>query len=279
MSLNDEYRMALSDIVQDQKLPGRLGRTVLASRFGFLLAVDEVWARENLLPLFDPDSDDFQVAWHGFLTWGNLNPTVADAMADLFLKAVERIDSDLSSERERFIEYYTSMLAYFAEDPIDKWIPALFQCGGQETKECFALAVESHLRNMDETRQREWWQRWLKPYWNNRLQGVPADLEADEVKHMLGWLPHLTAVFPEAVDLAVQMPPIPLQSYGVVHELEEGDLWQSHPEGVAKLLVYWGECDLQEEAWFSGLPLIDKLLESDISPELKQKLEELKVQL
>ena len=279
MSLNDEYRMALSDIVQDQKLPGRLGRTVLASRFGFLLAVDEVWARENLLPLFDPDSDDFQAAWHGFLTWGNLNPTVADAMADLFLKAVERIDSDLSSERERFIEYYTSMLAYFAEDPIEKWIPALFQCGGQETKECFALAVESHLRNMDETRQREWWQRWLKPYWNNRLQGVPADLEADEVKHMLGWLPHLTAVFPEAVDLAVQMPPIPLQSYGVVHELEEGDLWQSHPEGIAKLLVYWGECDLQEEAWFSGLPLIDKLLESDISPELKQKLEELKVQL
>ena len=56
------------------------------------------------MPLFDTDSDDFQAAWHGFLTWGNLNPTVADAMADLFLKAVERIDSDLSSERERFIE-------------------------------------------------------------------------------------------------------------------------------------------------------------------------------
>lgn len=279
--LNDEYNVALSYIVQDQHLLGRLGRTVLASQFEFLLAVDEAWTRENVLPLFDTDSDDFQAAWHGFLIWGILNPAVADAMADLFLKAVERIDDNLSSKRDRFIKYYISMLAYFAEDPIGQWIPAFFQCRSQEAKNHFAEEVGYCLRDLDEAAQREWWQRWLKQYWEHRLQGVPAGavLEDDEVKYMLDWLPHLTAVFSEAVDLAVQMPPVPLQDYWVIHELEEGDLWRSHPEEVAKLLVHWVKCDLQEEAWFSGAKLINKLLQLDISPELKQQLKELKVQL
>ena len=280
-TLNDEYNVALLYIVQDQHLPGRLGRTVLASRFEFLLAVDEVWTRENVLPLFDTGSDDFQAAWHGFLMWGTLNPAVADAMAGLFLKAVERIDDNLSSKRDRFIKYYISMLAYFAEDPIGQWIPAFFQCRSQEAKNHFAEEVGYCLGDLDEAVQREWWQRWLKQYWEHRLQGVPAGavLEAGEIKYMLGWLPRLTAVFSEAVDLAVQMPPIPLQDYWVIHKLGEGDLWRSHPEGVAKLLVHWGKYDLQEEAWFSGAQLIEKLLQSDISPELKQRLEELKVQL
>ena len=280
-ALSDDYRMTLSDILQDQHPPGRSGRTVLAGNFAFLLAVDGVWTQENLLPLFEPDSDDFQAAWDGFLTRGNLNPDVADAMADLFLKAVERIDSDLSGQRGQFIKYYISMFTHFVEDPIDKWIPALFRYGSQEDKNLFAVEVGYRLKDLDETAQREWWQRWLKQYWENRLQSVPAGavLEDGEVEYMIGWLPRLTAVFPEAVDLAVQMPPIPLQNYGVIHELEEGDLWQSHPEEVAKLLVYWGKCDLQEEAWFSGVQLIDKLLESNISLELKQELKELKVQL
>ena len=174
IALSDEYRIILSDVLQDQHLPGRLGRTILASRIDIFLAVDEAWARETLLPLFALDSDDFQAAWNGFLSWGNLNPTVADAMADLFLKAVERIDSDLSSQRDQFIKYYISMLAYFAKDPIDKWIPAFFRYGSQEDKHCFASEVGYRLWDMDEVTQREWWRRWLRQYWANRLQSVPV---------------------------------------------------------------------------------------------------------
>ena len=280
-ALSGEYNMALSDIVQDHHLPGRLGRTVLASQFESLLTVDEAWTRENVLPLFDPDSDDFQAAWHGFLSGENLNPTVADAMADLFLKAVERIDSDLSSQRNQFIKYYISMLAYFAEDPINKWIPALFRYGSQEDKHCFASEVGYRLRDMDEAIQREWWRRWLKQYWENRLQSVPvgAVLKAGEVEHMIGWLPHLTAVFPEAVDLAIRMPKIPLKSSYFLYKLNEGDLWQRYPEVVAKLSIYLGKCDLPSHTGHLVRKLIDTILKLDISSGLKQELEELKIQL
>lgn len=279
--LSDEYRTALSYILQDRKLPGRLGRTILASQVAFLLTVDEAWTQKNVLPLFDPDSDSFQAVWNGFLDWGRLNPAVAEAMADLFLKAVERLDSDLSGQCDRFIKYYISMLASFAENPIGRWIPKFFQGRSQEAKNHFALEVGYCLRDLDEAAQREWWEHWLKQYWGNRLQSVPAGavLEAGEVEHMLGWLPHLTAVFPEAVGLAVQMPSIPLQNYNLIHELERHDLWQKYPEDVAKLLIHWGKCDLREDVWYSGAQLIDKLFQSDISQKLKQKLEELRVRL
>ncbi len=277
--LSDEYRTVLSDIVQDRGLSGRLGRTVLAGNVAFLLAVDEVWTKKNLLPLFEPDSDDFQSAWDGFLIRGRLSPAVADAMADLSLKAVARLYSDLCGQRNQFIKHYTSMIAYFVEDPFEKWIPTLLQDSSQETKDCFAWVIGNYLRDLDEEAQRRWWQRWLRRYWENRLQGVPSALEDSEVEHMLDWLPRLTTIFPEAVDLAVQMPSIPLQNYHVIHELTEKELWQSHPEEVAKLLVHWGECDLRRDFWFSGIELIDKLLQTNISPEIEQKLEELKVQL
>lgn len=280
-TLNNEYRQILSDIVQNQKLPGKLGRTILAGHFAFLLSIDEAWTRENLLPLFAPANDNFQVVWDGFLAWGRLNPAVAEVMADYFPKAIERIDSDLSHQRRRFIKYYTDMLVHFAEeDPFDKWIPGLFQSGSQEAGQEFALNMNGHLRNRDEAAQQELWQRWLKQYWECRLQGVPAVLELGEMKNMLNWLPHLTAVFPEAVNLAVQMQipqDISLRNWGMmIYKINQSDLWQNYPEEVAQLVIYLFECNLR---YVKLKELIDKLLQLNISPKRKQELKEIEVQL
>ena len=282
-ALSDEYRLVLSDIVQDQKLPGKLGRTILASHFAFLLAVDETWTRENLLPLFSSDNSDFQAAWDGFLVWGRLSPAVAEVMDNLFLKAIERIDSDLSDKRDQFIKYYTDMLTHFVEDPIDQWIPKLFQYGGQEARRNFALNLGYHLQNMDEAAQQELWQRWLKQYWEKRLQCVPEILEPGEIENMLNWLPHLTAVFSEAVDLAVkmQMPlDISLQHCRVINEINKSNMSQRYPDEVSNLLIYLSKYNLRDSIWFSKREeLIDQLLQQNISPERKHELEEIKAQL
>ena len=174
------------------------------------------------------------------------------------------------------------MIAYFAEDPICKWIPRIFQYSSQETKDCFALEVYRRLENMAEPEQGKWWGRWLRSYWKNRVQGVPSAFESREVQYMLDWLPHLRAVFPEAVDLAVQMPPVPLQHSWVISELvvsEENGLLVSYPEPIAKLLVYLWKCNLSRSHWDSSHRLIDSLLQSDISLELKKELEDIKIQL
>ena len=192
------------------------------------------------------------------------------------------------------------MFEYLDENPLDRWIPKFFQYASQEqpseteesmlfprnvqeTKDYFAVEVGRRLQRMSEAEQQEWWQRWLKRYWKNRLQGVPAGaLEPSETAQMLDWLPHLISVFPEVVDLAVQMPQGSLQDSWIIADLNAGDensLWQKHPEPVAKLLIYLWKCDLPEYSWDSVQQLIDKLLPLDISPEHRRELQEIRIQL
>ena len=298
--LSEEYRLALLDIVGDRSLSGKLGRTILTSEFAFLLAVDEAWTQEYILPLFGLDNEDFQAAWDGFLTRGRLNPIVAEVMESLFFKAVERINGELFNQRDQFIKYYIYMFEYLDENPLDRWIPKFFQYASQErpseteepmlfppnvqkTKDCFAVEVGRRLQHMDKVEQQQWWQRWLKRYWENRLQGVPSgELEVGEVAQMLNWLPHLTSLFPQAVDLAVRMPKGSLQNCWVIDEFSinhENDVWQRHPESVAKLLIYLWECDLPRSSWYSARDLINQLLLLNISQESRQGLYEIRIQL
>ena len=276
----NEYRRTLTGIVQDQSLPGRLGRMILASQFGDLLDFDKIWTQKNLLPLFAPDSDDFYAAWTGFLSRKDLNPAVTEVMADPLLNAVERINSDYFNQRDLFIEYYIYILTSVVEDPIDKWIPQFFRSASQETKDCFAAKVGFCLQNMTETERQEWWERWLKRYWKNRLQGVPAgEPESGEIAHMLNWLRHLTVVFSEAAGFAIQMPAAALRNCWIIQDLNESNLWQQYPELVADLLIYVWKCDPTYTRSSRSHKLIDKLLPLDLSPERKRELEAIKIQL
>ena len=280
-TLNSEYHRALSNIVRDTTLPGRLGRSILAGQFAFLLAVDDAWTREYLLPLFNPNGNvaDFQAIWDGFLTWGRLNPAVAEVLEDAFLKSVQHLESSLARRRERFVEYYTSMLCFHATDPLNTWIPYLFQYGNNDDRQHFASNMERHLGGMDEVRQKELWQRWLKRYWEDRVQGVPSTLEAGEIEYMLYWLPHLKLVFPDAVDIATRMPKIPLQHSMVIHGLKDNEIVKMYPESVVKLLLYLEESSPSAFFWFGSRDIIKQLISSGLPPALETKLKELDAKL
>ena len=214
-----------------------------------------------------------------FLTLGRLTPSVAELLGEAFLEAVQYINSDLSDRRDKFIEAYVTMIGYYITDSIEKWILEFFVHSDAKGRHIFASKVDNHLYRMDEARQQNYWQRWLKCYWQNRLDGIPKPLESDEIKGMLEWLPHLTGVFSEAVDLAIQMPKIQWNAGGMLYGLEKGDLPNTHPEAMARLVIYLGQSDLPSYAWYKGQELIDKLLQSNLSSELKQELKELAAKL
>ena len=291
--LDGDYLAALSKIVEDRKIAGRLGKSVLADSFASLLEIDETWTKENLLPLFfrknHSDADDYNAIWDGFLLRRRLTPSVAELLSEAFLEAVQHIKRDSSEQnrRDKFITCYTIMLAYFALDSSEKWISEFFTHSDAEDQHTFADEIDHRLHHMNETQQQEQWNRWLKPYWQNRLEGVPKPLESDEIKRMMDWLPHLKGVFPEAVDLAIQMPQS--ESGGnraslAIFALDRSDLPETHPEATAKLvldmrpslpptdLAYGYEKQKQRE-------LIGRLLQSPLPPELKTKLQELDAKL
>lgn len=274
-AFSDDYFDALSSIVHDESLAGRLGRSVLAGELSFLLEADEKWTKENMLPLFKQHykQEDYQAVWDGFGD-GFASPLVAELMKDAFLDAISHFESDLFDgyRRSNFIQAYTTMLVYYVDNPIENWIPRFFDNTTKEDRNHFANVIGlQHLNDLDVSKQREWWKRWLKRYWQNRLEGVPKQLTSGEVEQMLEWLQYLKGdVFPEAVDLAIQMQKVPLQSGFLFYKFNESDLWKRYPEAVAKLLVHLGDGNKE---------LIDKLLTSDIPEYLKIKLKELCVTL
>ena len=279
--LDGEYLAALSKIVEDRTIGRRFGKTILVGEFVFMLAIDENWTRENLLPLFSKknhsNADDYKAIWNGFLTLGRLTPPVAELLVEAFLEAVQYINSDLSDRRDKFIEAYVTMIGYYITDSIEKWILEFFVHSDEKGQHAFVFKVGNLLRQMDETQQREQWNRWLKRYWQNRLEGIPPKpLESDEIEGMLDWLPHLTGVFPEAVDLAIQMPKTQCNAGGMLYRLKKGDLPNTYPEAMTRLVLY---LDLSPYAWYEGRELIRRLLKSPLPPELKTKLQELDAQL
>ena len=176
--------------------------------------------------LFDGTENvtDFQCAWDGFLSRGRLNPAVAATMEEVFLNAIRQLNTNLRHRKKRFIEYFTVILGYYATDPINNCIPALFENDDAEIRKIFASSIRQQLHRMSEHQQKEWWDRWLKQYWENRLQSVPAPLDDGEIETMLDWLPHLTSVFSEAVELAIQMPKAQLQQSLLICQLTESNL-------------------------------------------------------
>ena len=279
-ALTGDYRVALSEIVQDRTLAGTLGRSILASQFPFLAAADEVWTRENLVPCFGMEhgAEEFQAAWDGFLWRGSLDPAVAELMEEPIRNAVRQIRGELAGREERFVQYYTSMVGSFVADPLSDWIPLLFEHGDEKTRLQFAHAVEEQLRGMTGDERRVWWRRWLKRYWEGRLQGVPVALDPSETEPMLEWLPLLSADFPEAVELAIRMPVTPVQRGTLIYYLHKPQL-SRQGEAMARLLIWLGGGVVQLHMWHHGRELIDDVLETDLSSELERGLKELVAKL
>ena len=92
---------------------------------------------------------------------------------------------------------------------------------------------------------------------------------------MLTWLCDLQPVYAEAVEVAIQMPPMPLRNGYVLDELIEANMHDTHPEPVARLLDYLRRCDLSQTVWRQARDAIDRLLASAIPEELKASLEEI----
>ena len=287
-ALNAEYRRALDAIIDGDGIHGKLGRTVLASHFHVLYHVDHIWAEQHLLPLFDAQHEDFQCAWDGYLNWGRLSLPIAELLKDKFIGGLQRIVQDFSQETleretlERFIDFYVLAMSRLIENAKDQWISEFFKNTRENAiaKDTFASAISRHLRDLDESSQKEWWNVWLKDYWSNRLQGVPCPLEGGEVAEMLQWVIHLHGVFPDAVAMAVKMEPVTLEDYSsLLREIAQSNLINRYPSELAQVLIYLGKADRLPWSWSQDLDVFHQLLEKDLPEELSKKLHEIVLRL
>ncbi|WP_080314631.1 DUF4020 domain-containing protein [Enterobacter cloacae] len=239
----ERYRQWFTMVVQDVTTKGGMGCCLLASQTAFLFGLDEAWTRHHIIPLFsDLKRHTFVQAWEGFLMWGRLYPALVDAMFPAFVAAMSRLDADLNSHRQRFIEFYTALAAFYVSDPTHQLLPTLFQHGSLEDRLTFASHLRKILSQMQQPAKKQLWDVWLHRYWQNRLQGVFAVLDETEIGKMLEWLPHLGDEFPEAVALAIRSPKIRIGHSHVFYDLRTSELVTRFPTETAELLVYLSSC-------------------------------------
>ena len=278
-----EVRDALSTIVQDPSVAGKQGSAVLAGQLAFLFDTEDQWSRENLIPRFNqqPGTEDYWAVWDGFLTAGRFSPSLGALLKDAIFDALPRIVTRFDSGRrlDRFVDLYTGILAFFADDPVGTWVPAFFTYVPDSACLRFASEIERHLRHMDDAQQHEWWERWLERYWTNRLEGVPKPLNDNEIQLMLGWPQALKTLFPTAVELALRMPSVPLSPSRTIYDLDRGEHWLEYSEPVAKLLIRLGKQASPDPVWHGTRELIAKVLSCDLPDGLRKQLLELAARL
>ena len=280
-SLTEPYRTAFNSLAQDATPAGRMGRAVLMSAFAFVLSVDETWTREHLVPLLTeaPESDDFQAVWDG-LMYGQLTVPTIDVLTESFrFAAANAQDFRAPHTREQFVAYLVGLLIDFVDDPIAEWIPRFLLKAGEEDRQRFAWAIWRRLGEMSDATQKELWNRWLRRYWENRSKGVPTPLVDVEVEWMQNSLSQLHSLFAEGVELALQMPSRRKRAFFLIRRLKEGDQCEREPNAVVDLLVRLVHSELATPPFFDWPELIERLTQSDLTPDRRESLEVLRVRL
>ena len=277
-ALSPEYRRALDIIIEDHGIPGKLGRNILVSWLHSLHCLDSTWTENHLLPLFDTQHEDFSCAWDG-LTWGHLSLQVAELLQNKLVDALPQAVQDFHEDNlKRFIQIYVNVMSCLINNSEDKWIYTFFKYTQEKFKlrYIFNMQVGRILHKLDEGSQKEWWNVWLKDYWNNRLQGVPCPLDNAEIATMFEWVIHLQGVFSEAVAMAVQMGPAPLKhSLELYHEVGEMNLINRYPTELAQFLIQLGKCETPPWFWYQDSQILHQLLEKDLPEELANELDDL----
>ena len=280
--ISEEYAELFHKIVKEETTAGVLGRSVIARELRFVAAVDRDWTVANLIPLFDSENNECrQAAWEGLLL-GGISLGLADAMEPVFFRALcdlNKLFGADSKPREMFIRTFTELAATFVDEPLDSWIPMFFAIGDAEDRRKFAWNLPHILRHMETDRKQDIWNRWLREYWENRLLGKPTLIDPSEAREMLHWLPELDTLFPEAVDLAIQMTNPQLEHSRILRRLNESGIGNSYPEAVAKVLIYLASHNLPLWAWHESKGLIDELIESNLPESLEEKLKEISAKI
>ena len=282
-ALSSEYRRALDTIIQDNGIPGKLGRTILVSQFDFLHNVDSVWTEDHLLPLFDSKHEDFACAWDGFLIYGGLSLQTLELLQDKLIGALQRAIQEFPQQkRSRFIQFYVIAWSWLIQNTNNEWIGKFFEYAQEnaQAKHEFTYQVRLLLRDLDESQQQEWWNVWLKDYWKNRLEGVPCPLEDRETAEMFEWVIYLQGVFPEVVDMAVRMKPVTLEDCSsLLHRISQSNLIDRHPNELAKFLIHLGSNEHLLWFWKTYFDVICQLSQKDLPTDLAEEIRELIVRI
>jgi hypothetical protein len=236
------YKVRFLAVISGESIAASLGRVLLASQIHFLHSLDAKWTENNIIPLLNWDIDEKRAeqAWHGYLTWAELNnitvPLVMPLYIQTFRKFLSRLPDDL---RGRFCGHLASIAIFGAEDLLkDGWITNFLKSGETKDRVSFASAVETDLASVGENEKKKLWDRWLNRYWADRITGIPVPITVEEQKYMILWSVELEPVFDQVIEKICSSQAPNLTHTHFYHLLDERQFASKHPAAISKLLIH-----------------------------------------
>lgn len=225
-------------VVHSHTFSGALARTIFVGTLPFLMAVDPEFARSELVPFLDWESNEEHAhqSWQGLIYWARWLPVVEE-LRPLLRGTFARL--------ARFSENYRSALAgrvahlalFGYDDPwTDGLLPEYIERAGERERCEFARVFAQQLEITPADQLKSVWERWLRPYVESRIRGVPLPMSPGESQEMLNWGLHLDPVFAEFAALFSKTTVTIKYSGPFIHGLAKSALPMEAPEAVAELL-------------------------------------------
>ena len=214
----------------------RHGRVLLASRLISLFRVDRLWTENNLLPLFDWNTDtaEAKAVWEGFLWSPRLYWPLLLAFKSQLLETVHYY-SELGVHNKQFATFLT----YAALSQVDGYTPKDFQNAfkalPQNALEEAARTLPQALNGASEQRE-EYWKNRIKPFMHDVWPKSKNCISTSIIKSFARMSIAAKNEFPAALAMVLPwLKPIEDTHY-IIHLLSESKLPEHFPNETLKLL-------------------------------------------
>ena len=280
--LPEDDKQFFEAVISEDSYQASLARCSWANSLEFLHGADRAWAARHILSMLDPAADHQRAVqcWDAYLCTPRWTPQLCEGgLLEHLLAFAQDVDACCQIAQRGYARLAAAMC--LASDGTNasgapSWLTALTAKASNTTRVAFIRAVAAHLSDADSDTRAAQWRKWMRAHWQNRIRGVPRDLSEEEKSALADWAPLLDDDFPEAVDLALQLPTsLQKDSLQAVHmiDLTTGDghladLIDQHPQSLAQLIAHLLRHSNLQTAEHCSIPM------TDISRELKHRLDE-----
>ncbi len=167
-----------------------LVRVLIVANAELLAGADLNWYQNHVLPLLaSPDSPRTrEQCWDGFLTWGRWSQAMLPKLLPAYLDHLPTVATG-SDERSRMYSRHLGAAAMFGSvDPIQHgWLDAFIARAPLRERLSWATEIRLLLRDADEQLRETTWNRWLRAYWQRRIEATPIPIDSVEAGAMIDW--------------------------------------------------------------------------------------------
>ncbi|HEY5179856.1 MAG TPA: DUF4020 domain-containing protein [Dermatophilaceae bacterium] len=232
-----ETRDRLDVLLAGEDARTAMAEVVFSSQVLFFFGADRVWCEAHVLPLLDwADPVRAQRTWDGYLTWGRWNDQLLDAgLLKDYLAAAGHLDDFEEKLRRQLCSHLAGVAVSSEVDP--QWMQTFTRTVEPADRVEWMSQMAWMLDDLPEGAVEHQWQRWMRPYWQGRLESIPVELTTEEASAMATWVVYLTESIGEGVTLATAHSAGFRERTNILHDLSENRVHHA-PAEFAKLIAH-----------------------------------------